>query len=151
MLAVGVGSGHDRAPEHRAAGDTPRVTEPSIRIQLRAHACNMLPAVMADIAEEHGDKTAATRSRWSANAARAAAVFLTRTIALPAVPRVGDELQVDPYTEAMTVLSVTWRADPEDDEPAVAVDVDHLDLDVIADEQDDAVAEFEAAGWNVER
>jgi hypothetical protein len=124
-----------------------------IRIRVLARAHNMLPGILADIAEDVGHTLDATRGRWDATSERSRAVLLERIIELPAVPREGEEVWIGPYSEAMTVTSVTWRVDPstEDDGQPVHVDmwVDELDLDVLADTET-ALAWFRDAGWDIE-
>jgi hypothetical protein len=128
------------------------MNEPRIRIELRASAHNMLPEVLANIADEHSGPTiGATRARWQAAEAARGAVVLIRTVELPAVPRVGEEMYVAPYTEPAIVDTVSWRTDPGDDEdPHVLVDLEAFDLDVLADDDEDAIRMFVEAGWRVE-
>ena len=124
-----------------------------IRIRVLARAHNMLPGVLADIAEDAGYTRDATRGRWDATAERSRAVLLERIIELPAVPREGEEVWIGPYSEAMIVTSIAWNANPPatDGAEPVHVDmwVDELDLDVVADTET-ALAWFRDAGWDIE-
>ena len=86
---------------------------------------------------------------WAAKQAGAGTVMLRRTVELPAVPRTGEVVYADPYTEPLTVTSVTWTADPEEDEVHVQLHLTQIDLDVLGDDED-ALEMFTNAGWVVD-
>ncbi|MGI5127464.1 hypothetical protein ACQEVB_11700 [Pseudonocardia sp. CA-107938] len=121
-----------------------------VRIRVEAEAHNMLPAVLASLAEEMGYKADATRARWDAVAEEARAVTLSRTIGLPAVPKVGDDIWIAPFPDAMVVSQLTWRADPdpEEDDTQITIWVEDLDLDELGDTEG-ALEAFRRAGWHV--
>jgi hypothetical protein len=122
-----------------------------IAIRVLARAVNMLPSVLADIAEDAGHELEATKGRWLAASAQSRAVILTRTIELPAVPREGEEIWLHPYTESVRVDRVTWNADPDPDDMELHIEmwVQDMDLDVIGDDED-ALEMFRQAGWVIE-
>lgn len=120
-----------------------------ILIEFRADAGNELPGVLANLAEEHGHPREATAARWGAVAAANRRMTLRRVALLPAVPRVGEEIYLHPYSEVLRVEDVTWLVDPEDDEPHVSLQLGDIDLDVIGDD-DDALDAFRQAGWEVD-
>lgn len=131
-------------PAHRIRPDT---QAPTLRVELRALASNHLPAVLADIADDAGDARAATQARWMATAAKDRAVSLSRVVALSVVPRAGETLWVDPYTEELRIESVTWHIDPDtDNDPHVTLQLSNIDFDVLGDDED-ALAYFIDAGW----
>lgn len=58
------------------------------------------------LADEQNDtSTAVTRMRWAAKQAGAGMVMLRRTVELPAVPRTGEVVYADSYTELLTVTA----------------------------------------------
>lgn len=137
-------SGHD-VPTHSIRPDGAQ--PPILRVELRALASNQLPAVLADIADDAGDARGTTQARWMATAAKDRAVSLCRIVALSVVPRAGETLWVDPYTEELRIESVTWHIDPDtDDDPHVTLQLSDIDFDVLGDDED-ALAYFIDAGW----
>lgn len=130
---------------HRVGPD--RVQSPILRVELRALASNQLPAVLADIADDAGNSRGATEARWMATAAKDRAVSLSRIVALSVVPRAGETLWVDPYSEELRIESVTWHIDPDtDDDPHVTLQLSDIDFDVLGDDED-ALTYFLDAGW----
>jgi hypothetical protein len=121
-----------------------------IAIELLATARNMLPGALADLAEMQNTRgTDVTQVRWAAGRAAAAAVMLRRTVALPAVPRAGDVVYVDPYTEPLTVESVTWTVTPDEGQAHVQLHLSNIDLDVLGDDED-ALEMFTVTGWVID-
>lgn len=120
-----------------------------IRIELRATGSNQLPAMLADLADGSGNAHDATAARWDAAAAANRSVTLRRVVWLPAVPRAGEVIYVDPYIDELRVHSVTWTVDPDDDEPTVSLHLSDIDFDLIGND-DDALDAFLASGWTAE-
>lgn len=120
-----------------------------ILIELRAYASNQLPAMLADLADGSGNARDATAARWGAMDAASQGVALRRVVRLPAVPRAGEVLYAEPYSDELRVESVTWYADPEDGEPVVGMMLSDIDFDVIGDDEE-ALGALLAAGWTVE-
>jgi hypothetical protein len=125
---------------HSAAG---------ILIEFHAQASNELPGVLADLAEESGSTRDATAARWNAVAAANRSTTLRRVAALPAVPRLGEVVYLNPYAEELRVEDVTWLVDPDIGEPHVSIRLSNIDFDVIGDD-DDALDAFRQAGWETE-
>jgi hypothetical protein len=122
---------------------------PGILIEFHAQASNELPSVLADLAEERGSMREATAARWNAVAAASRSTMLRRVAALPAVPRLGEVVYLDPYAEELRVEDVTWLVDPDIGEPHVSIRLSNIDFDVIGDD-DDALDAFRDAGWETE-
>lgn len=74
---------------------------------------------------------------------------LRRVAALPAVPRLGEVVYLNPYAEELRVEDVTWLVDPEVGEPHVSIRLTDIDFDVIGND-DDALAALREAGWEIE-
>jgi hypothetical protein len=107
---------------------------------------NQLPGVLADLADDSGNARDATAARWDATAAAQRAVWLRRVVVLPAIPRIGDLVYVEPYSDELHVEEITWNIDPEDGETMVSVRLSDINFDVIGDD-DDALEMFLEAGW----
>jgi hypothetical protein len=122
---------------------------PGILIEFNAYASNQLPGVLAALAEESGTSREATAARWDAVAAGNRSVTLRRIATLPAVPHLGEVIYLDPYAEELRVEHVTWLVDPEVGEPHVSIRLSDVDFDVIGND-DDALAAFREAGWEIE-
>ena len=125
-----------------------------ILIEFHAYASNQLPGVLADLAdladlaEESGTTREATAARWDAVAAGNRSMTLRRVAALPAVPGLGEVVYLNPYAEELRAEDVTWLVDPEVGEPHVSIRLSDIDFDVVGD--DDALAAFREAGWEIE-
>lgn len=66
-----------------------------------------------------------------ATAAKDRAVSLSRIVALSVVPRAGETLWVDPYTEELRIESVTWHIDPDAaEDPDVTLQLSDIDFEV---------------------
>ncbi|MCE0768488.1 hypothetical protein LWC35_37185 [Pseudonocardia kujensis] len=123
-----------------------------IRIELRTLAHDMLIGALATLAEEHsGPSPQVTKARWEGQEARNSAVMLSRIVELPAVPRPDDEIYASPYTEPLIVEEVQWTTDPADGAPQVTLFCSAVDLDVLADDAEEALETFAEGGWVVER
>jgi hypothetical protein len=120
-----------------------------IQIEFHAYASNQLPGVLADLAEESRSSREATAARWDAVAAVNRSMTLRRVAALPAVPRLGEVVYLHPYVEELRVEDVTWLVDPEVGGPHVSIRLSDIDFDVIGND-DDALAAFREAGWEIE-
>ncbi|MHA6783208.1 hypothetical protein ACVGOW_19740 [Pseudonocardia saturnea] len=105
--------------------------------------------MLADLADGSGNAHDATAARWDAVDAANRSVTLRRVVRLPAVPRAGEVIYVDPYSDELRVQSVTWTVDPDDDEPTVSLKLSDIDFDVIGND-DDALDAFLASGWTAE-
>ena len=131
---------------HPVADDPPPAT--GILIEFRADAGNELPGVLADLSEEYGHAREATAVRWDVVAAANRRVTLRRLAVLPAVPRLGEDIHLDPYPEVLRGEHVTWFVHPEVGEPHVSIQLGNIDFDVIGDD-DDALDAFSGADWEI--
>jgi len=121
-----------------------------LRVELLARASNQLPAVLAEIADDAGDARGATRARWMATAADGRRVLLRRIVALSVIPRAGETLWVDPYTEELRIESAIWHLDTDDDtDPHVTLGLSDIDFDVLGDDET-ALSYFTDAGWTLD-
>ena len=120
-----------------------------IAINLLTTARNMLPRLLADLSAEQDDRGIAATQRWAAEWADAA-VMPQRTVWLPAVPRAGEVVYVDPYTEPRAVTEGTWIVEPVEGESHVQLHVTDVDLDVLG-EDDYTVEMFTEIDWAIDQ
>ncbi len=95
---------------------------------------DMLPEVLGDMFEHAGLIGDADQVRAEARDTARRALTLTRTVDLPAVPRMGETVWVDPNWEPVTVRAVEWTLAPEGDDPRVCVLLEDLDEDEVGAE-----------------
>jgi hypothetical protein len=110
---------------------------------------NLLPDVISEFSESAGRATNATRSRWEAGAAAHEIVEIARIIELPSVPRAGDEIYAEPFSEGMLVEKVHWLPDAGPGSPAVRLVLAEADGATV-ESQGNRIDALIAAAWTLD-
>ena len=117
-------------------------------VQFRMSVRNMLPETLAAIHRSRRDPTVPTPYDAAAEEAQRIELDLVRTVALPGIPRRGEDVVANPNWEPVAVERVEWMLDPDaPDEAHVTVYLADLDEDEVGAEWG-AVELLLDSGWS---
>lgn len=116
-------------------------------VQFRVTVRNMFPEALAQIHRQRGHAELAAAYDPAATESKRIELELVRTVALPGIPRKGEEVWANPNWEPVAVERVEWMLDPElEGEAHVTVYLADLDEDEVGPEYG-AVELLLDAGW----
>lgn len=98
-------------------------------VQFRLTMSNLLPAVLRDLAASRGDTVGVAWAEEQEQQAEREALEFARSMHLPGVPQLDDDVLVLDGCTPCHVQGVTWVLDPIDDEEVVLVYLSNLDPD----------------------